>query len=43
MINSLGSMIQENKLIITNDMKTYALSKLSALRAEIVFDFVKAI
>lgn len=42
LINTLGNMIQEGKLLLTPDMKNYAKEKLGCLRAEVVFDFVKA-
>lgn len=42
MINSLGNLITEGKLSLTEKMKHYAKDKLSYLRAEVVFDFVKA-
>ena len=43
MINSLGNLIAEKKLTVTPEMKNYAKDKLGCLRAEVVFDFVKAI
>lgn len=42
MINSLGNLISEGKLQLTEKMKHYAKDKLGFLRAEVVFDFVKA-
>jgi hypothetical protein len=42
MINFLGSLVSEGKLVLTSDMKNYAKEKLGCLRAEVVFDFVKA-
>jgi hypothetical protein len=43
MINFLGNLISERKFSLTNEMKNYAKDKLNCLRAEVVFDFVKAI
>jgi hypothetical protein len=42
MINSLGNLISEGKLQLTEKMKHHAKDKLGCLRAEVVFDFVKA-
>lgn len=42
MINTLGTFINEGKLTLSASMKNYAKDKLSNLRAEVVFDFVKA-
>lgn len=42
MINTLGTFINEGQLVLTNTMKGYAKDKLGSLRAEVVFDFVKA-
>jgi hypothetical protein len=42
MINSLGNLITEGKLSLTEKMKHHAKDKLGYLRAEVVFDFVKA-
>ena len=42
MINTLGTFINEGNLVLSSSMKGYAKDKLGSLRAEVVFDFVKA-
>ena len=42
MINYIGNLISDGMLTMTPDLKNYAKEKLGCLRAEVVFDFVKA-
>ena len=42
LINFIGSLVSDRKLAMTPEMRNYAKDKLSCLRAEVVFDFVKA-
>ena len=42
MINTMGNMVNEGSLVLSKEMVAFAKNKLGSLRAEVVFDFVKA-